>query len=263
MDGSPAPTDWLGRPCPKCSYVRAPADSNPAWQCPRCHVAYAKVGPAAALGTLVRHGGEMAKEARSDFSLASLIAANVFAIAVAWHSRMSLQELMLVYWIQSVIIGVSNIIRILNLDRFMTEGFTMNNAPVRPDDPAAKQSVAIFFAVHYGLFHAIYLVFILVSAVKGQLGASPLPYVLCALGFALNHAYSLRHNIARDAAGRPNIGTLMFLPYARIVPMHMTIVTGGLVAGSAFGFFLFCGLKTFADAVMHTVEHHMLAESKR
>ncbi len=30
--------------CPKCSYVRLATDVAPAWQCPSCQVAYAKVG---------------------------------------------------------------------------------------------------------------------------------------------------------------------------------------------------------------------------
>jgi len=42
------------RTCPKCSYVRRPADSAPAWQCPRCGVAYDKVLDSAALATRVR-----------------------------------------------------------------------------------------------------------------------------------------------------------------------------------------------------------------
>ena len=33
--------------CPKCSYVRAPAEHVPDWQCPGCGVAYNKVGPQA------------------------------------------------------------------------------------------------------------------------------------------------------------------------------------------------------------------------
>ena len=28
--------------CPKCRYVRRPADTAPAWQCPSCGIAYAK-----------------------------------------------------------------------------------------------------------------------------------------------------------------------------------------------------------------------------
>lgn len=29
--------------CPKCQYVRTPADTSPEWQCPSCGVVYAKV----------------------------------------------------------------------------------------------------------------------------------------------------------------------------------------------------------------------------
>ena len=31
-----------GKPCPKCTYVRAATDTGPDWQCPKCGIAYAK-----------------------------------------------------------------------------------------------------------------------------------------------------------------------------------------------------------------------------
>lgn len=33
---------YVGKPCPKCKYVRTTADTSPDWQCPKCGVAYAK-----------------------------------------------------------------------------------------------------------------------------------------------------------------------------------------------------------------------------
>lgn len=41
-DAAPA----VARTCPRCSHVRKPTDDAPAWQCPRCEVAYDKVLPA-------------------------------------------------------------------------------------------------------------------------------------------------------------------------------------------------------------------------
>lgn len=35
-------TSYVGKPCPKCSYVRKATDVAPDWQCPKCGVAYAK-----------------------------------------------------------------------------------------------------------------------------------------------------------------------------------------------------------------------------
>jgi len=52
----------------------------------------------------------------------------------------------------------------------------------------------------------------------------------------------------------------MFLPYVRIVPMHAMILLGGAYYAGAQAFFVFGFLKLAADAIMHTVEHHVLAK---
>jgi hypothetical protein len=255
-----AAASWVGKPCPKCAYVRAASDRNPEWQCPRCHIAYAKFGAAPLRAALVAEGREMVAEAAADFSVLALIAANLIALAIAYATKMSLRDLMLVYWIQSVVIGATNVLRILRLQRFATDGFRMNNEVVK-EEPHVPGTIAIFFTLHYGGFHLIYLIFLLNA--HGRAGAlAPLyVYALLALVFIVNHAYSLRHNVARDARGKPNIGTMMMLPYARIVPMHLTILAGGLFYGSTFSFLVFGALKTVADVVMHTVEHHVLGKA--
>jgi uncharacterized Tic20 family protein len=33
---------YVGKPCPKCKYVRTAGETAPDWQCPKCGVAYAK-----------------------------------------------------------------------------------------------------------------------------------------------------------------------------------------------------------------------------
>ena len=43
--------------------------------------------------------------------------------------------------------------------------------------------------------------------------------------------YGFFHVVYR--AGTPNIGTLMFLPYGRIIPMHLTIIVGGALGGDS------------------------------
>jgi hypothetical protein len=55
------------------------------------------------------------------------------------------------------------------------------------------------------------------------------------------------------------VGKMMFFPYARIIPMHLTILFGGIL--SSWGTFagkmtlaFFMLLKTFADVIMHIVE---------
>ena len=256
-----AADDYLsGEPCPKCGHVRTASETNLAWQCPNCGIAYLKYRPGKAplAARLVTSGRAMAAEARADHSVFALIAANLLALLIAWVTHMSLRELMLVYWIQSVIIGVCSAIRILNLEHFSTENLKMNNQPVA-EEPASKWKVAGFFVLHYGFFHLGYLMFLSFDREPGP-GGSAAGYLLCALVFAANHGYSLLQNVRRDAHGKPNLGTLMFLPYARIVPMHLTIVFGGLFFGGAWAFAMFGALKLVADVVMHTVEHHVLAK---
>jgi hypothetical protein len=131
----------------------------------------------------------------------------------------------------------------------------MNGRPAE-ETTADKRRVAFFFLVHYGFFHLIYFLFVVVGS-RAELGSAA-GYVLCTLVFVVNHAYSLAHNLRRDAASRPSIGALMFLPYLRILPMHLTILFGGLLFSGTLAFVLFGALKTAADAAMHTLEHHLL-----
>ena len=80
--------------------------------------------------------------------------------------------------------------------------------------------------------------------------------MLCALAFAGSHGFSFRHNRRTDfRQKKPNLGTLMFYPYLRIIPMHLTIVMGGAVFEGAL--LLFMVLKTLADCAMHMLEHHL------
>ncbi len=49
--------------CPKCSYLRQPTETVPDWQCPKCGVAYAKVGAAAATAQPARAARPAARAA--------------------------------------------------------------------------------------------------------------------------------------------------------------------------------------------------------
>lgn len=250
--------DWTGRPCPKCGYARTPLDVNPPWQCPKCGIAYAKYGaPPPNLQALVAlHGGGMARRAHKDTSLFWLVAANAAAVALALWLRMSLRDLMLVYWIQSMAIGFTHVFRILALQRFTTGGVYLEGRAAQ-ETLGAKIRVAGLFWTHYGLFHVVYFLFIVFLDYGGPLG-SPGTYLVCAFAFLVNHAFSLRHNLERDAAGRPSIGLLMLMPYARIVPMQLVIVSGAYFSGgSSFALLAFGVLKMLADAAMHVTEHYI------
>lgn len=205
-----------------------------------------------------------------------LVLSNLFTMVVAVVARWDLYDVLLIYWGQSVVIGFFNWKRIRQLKQFSTDNLTIGNQPVAPTIETRNQ-IAFAFAVHYGLFHAAYLYFLctrktdfavhyvvsgagdLVSACIRTINLSRpdiLGVLACIAVFAINHRFSFRHNLEKDLRRRTNIGALMFFPYARIIPMHVTIIFGAYFARYSMGILLlFLSLKTIMDLVMHLIEH--------
>lgn len=197
-----------------------------------------------------------------DWSLWVLLLSNGVTIVLAVTQNWNVLALMWIYWCQNIVIGFFNFLRIRQLKQFSTEGFSINGRPAQPTQET-KTYVARFFLLHYGTFHLVYFIFLLVFSLTGMLSnadgnalnSADLKYILpTALLFLGNHVFSYFYNRPRDT-GRQKIGTLMFYPYARIIPMHLTIILGAFLGG---GLLLFLVLKTLADAIMHVVEHRVL-----
>lgn len=245
--------------CPKCGHSRSAADTAPEWQCPACGVAYHKYQAyleRARTSVTPLHAGDVVPGMGADSSVWFLLAANVLTLLAALHFDWTARSLMLVYWSQSVAIGFSYFLRILSLEKFSTENFYINKQPVQPTH-GTKVQVALFFAFHYGFFHFIYFMFLVLDIRNGP-PELDIWFWLCAAAFVANHFWSYRYNRDIDRMGTPNIGTLMFTPYLRIVPMHLTIILGGLFHEGAGTLLMFGALKTIADVGMHVAEHSQL-----
>jgi hypothetical protein len=210
---------------------------------------------------------------------------NVVALAIAWWQRWPMLLLMTTYWVQSVVIGWYSGRRMLELRRFFANGVRYDEdeppdehvrrliaAGLPTPERFAKRNTVKFFAMHYGLFHFIYLFIMLIVIQTGEKpGGMAVPEIMqrdllwiaaISLAFVLTHRASFFRNLEHDRQGRPNIGTLMFLPYARVIPMHLTFIFG-LTMGYTGAVLFFGALKTFADVLMHWVEHRVLGASVR
>ncbi|KQC03618.1 MAG: hypothetical protein APR53_04840 [Methanoculleus sp. SDB] len=186
-----------------------------------------------------------------DSSTAALIATNIGVLVLALYQQWDIGTVIWIYWCQSVIIGFFQFFRILSLRHFTTDDIRVNNAPVEPTRKTQRR-LAGFFAVHYGFFHFVYLVFLWMAV---PLGPEALNLVFSgALLFFLNHALSFALNYRRDAERQQSLGRVVAIPYARIIPMHIAVVFSFLFL-SGFGLVLFMMLKTAADTVMHIAEH--------
>lgn len=219
---------------------------------------------------------------QTDLATRHILVANGVTLAVALWQGWGVVQLMWPFWIQSVIIGWYARQRMLKLSRFCTEGFRINNRAVDPT-PATRRSTANFFALHYGLFHLVYLFFLMAMTGDASSGGTiqvtnsstgvtsevmvgsvhPLDFLIFAVlgvGFWRTHRASHAEHVAADLGGKPNIGTLMFMPYVRILPMHLAIIIGVAMGGMG-AVWLFMLLKTGADVGMHKLEHRMLQRS--
>ncbi len=194
-----------------------------------------------------------------DTTFWGVVAGNVLSIILAAQQGWDLHEVMWIYWAQSVIIGAMNVIRIASLKEFTTKNLLMNHKP-SPETPKTKRQVAVFFALHYGAFHAGYFLFLWQELPLHEIAAEDLRLIiLCVIGFIASHGFSLLRNMLLDFKDRkPDLGMMMFYPYMRIFPMHFTILFGGFFGGALV---LFMILKTLADAVMHVIEHKIFQKS--
>jgi len=202
-------------------------------------------------------------------STLSLVFSNLLVIFFAVVDGISANEVLWIYWSQSVIIGIFNFIKMITLKEFSTEGFKQGKKQMLPTRATAISS-AVFFLFHYGFFHLIYAVFLgAFSEFSHSEGSSSgTKYFLLSAGmFFISYLIEFINSRKEQNDELPNIGLIMFAPYARIVPMHLTIIFGGFIgaAGSIFStntnlviIVLFIGIKTVVDLFTHSIDFKKL-----
>ncbi|MDH4238821.1 MAG: DUF6498-containing protein [Phycisphaerae bacterium] len=199
-------------------------------------------------------GKRRQKHFHSDLSLWTLIVSNLIVIVWALIEGWPLAIVVWVYWAQSVSIGILWFFKILTLKEFSAKGFTINGM-ADEETTDTKIRTAFFFLAHYGFFHFVYAFFLFVLFRPVRIG----PILFMAVLFLVYQCFSFFYNRKWEGKRKPNIGKMMLFPYARIIPMHITILFGGIL--SSWGTFagkmtlaLFMLLKSFADVIMHVVE---------
>jgi hypothetical protein len=174
-----------------------------------------------------------------------LLAGNAYCLWYFANYQDGFATVIWIYWIQSVIIGIFNFLDILTIKNYDKNEFRMNSKPGTTD---SKGCTAWFFLLHYGAFHFAYF-FFLAFKYLGQ--ANGRMVMLGTAAFFIESIISFRRKKEIEAQKKFNLGTLFFLPYLRIIPMHLTIIFPAFMNWKPSIFFLL--LKTLADVILYFV----------
>jgi hypothetical protein len=163
-----------------------------------------------------------------------------------------------IYYAQSLLIGVQYFIRLLSLNK--------TTAGVESKGPSSPRGYAFFFLLHYGFFHFVYFIFLAVMTFSDaeNIHVDRQYFLFAVSGFAVNTIFSLISQVRQDRDDHPAAGIILFIPYLRIIPMHLFIILGFgqqmSSSGSSFPFFnglgsfgIFLILKTISDVLLYVV----------
>lgn len=197
-----------------------------------------------------------------------LLAANVLPLAGVMLWGWKVFDIMLLYWIENIVIGVFNILKMLTL---MSRRKLWLAIPIVP-----------FFTVHYGMFCAGHGAFIIllfglrpkdgdviewaqVDQLISSLLSEPM-FLLALASLVLSHAFSFFYNYLgicnaqnKGEIEDAKLPALMHAPYGRIMILHITIILGGGAAMAAgepvWALMLLTLFKTIADLRAHQRSH--------
>ncbi len=197
----------------------------------------------------------MLKNIFSNPAILFLLAGNIYCIWYYENNPDAFATVVWIYWFQSITIGLFTFLDLLTVKNYDTGNFKMNNKPVTSDN---KGCVAWFFLFHYGIFHVVYAVFLLVNQ-----GIRSVDKIILMLGIAVFFAESILNFMKQKQIEHTqsiNLGTMFFLPYLRIIPMHLMILLPAFLGWKPS--LLFLALKMGADILSFLIYHFVYGKNK-
>lgn len=183
-----------------------------------------------------------------------LVLANLIPVFGVLFLGWSSAAILLLYWAESVVIGVLNVPKILMCRESDKAGFGTVFGNV---------FTAIFFSVHYGMFtlmHGVFVLTVLGGAEVIETSAQTEALRWAVLSFFVSHIFSLFWNFLRKEEYRGRAANAqMAAPYGRVFVMHIVIIFGGFLVqmfgDPIYAVLLLIALKTLIDLFAHTISH--------
>lgn len=149
---------------------------------------------------------------------------NLVPVAGVLWAGWSPLQLLLLYWIENVAVGVFNYLKLRDYEA---------HKPASPPEPF---KISSFFAMHYGMFTLVHGIFALVvGTLFAGTPVSPggrldwLGFGTAALSFALIHFTDWLHWRKAQGWNQGSADGQMFAPYGRVIVMHLTVLGGAFI----------------------------------
>lgn len=197
----------------------------------------------------------------------ALVVTNLLPLVGVFLFKWDAALILLLYWMENVIIGVINLIKL---------------AKVKADPGGPPLGFVLpFFLAHYGIFTFVHGVFVMVFSSVGSDGLADVGpnlgmitqlfsskwFVINLLALAVSHGFSLMTNFfGKKEYEKLTRKDQMMQPYARIIVLHIALLFGGVITiyfGNPVGVLviLIAG-KIVLDLKLHNKEHRMLSEAQ-
>ena len=196
----------------------------------------------------------------------SLIVMNLIPLVGVLSFNWDAATIVFLYWLENVIIGCLNIPKILLCrgSSIKTASGELSDHPKRPIGD--RLFISVFFSVHYGIFcfgHYSFLqsAFPKLPGFENMFSALTGPVLFWSLlGLTTSHVISMVVNFyGKGEYKNRSANEQMFMPYSRIVVLHIVIILGAGVAmltgQGIVMLILLVLLKIGFDLVAHNIEH--------
>ncbi|CAN5251994.1 hypothetical protein BH09BAC2_BH09BAC2_23430 [soil metagenome] len=188
----------------------------------------------------------MFKKLFFDPGVIFLLLINIYCIYYYYNNPDQFNTIVILYWLQSILIGLFNFADLLTVKNAVPGSVNIGDKKIGSTS-SGNRTLAFFFLLHYGFFHLVYGIF-LYSFNDFIVDRHFIQIALAA--FSLNLILDFARQKQWESSHSVNMGVIFFLPYFRIVPMHIMIMLS-VFLGLKAAIFLF--LKTIADVLMYVV----------
>jgi hypothetical protein len=199
-------------------------------------------------------------------SLIVLVIANLVPLLGVYAWGWSVAELLFMYWTESAIIGFFNVLKMalargpmsgeLSV-RLPLAGASAYDTATPPGALAFKLFAIPFFIVHYGIFMAAHLAFLVAFFLESFSFGLALAAIAGSAALFASHGISFVLNyLGKKEYLKAGAGSLMAAPYPRIVLMQFVLILGAIIGAPIL---VFVPGKILFDAFAHLMERKHFA----